>query len=337
MLEKLLKKLSERHSLTEDETYSVFEELIQADSKITDAQIGAYLFSTAERLPTVDELVGAARSLRKHMLQLNLGISVLDTAGTGGSGFDSFNTSTAAALVAAAAGQVVAKHGNRGVTSRSGSVDVLEALGMKIDLGLAELQACVNQAKFCFLFAPVHHGATKRAAAIRKQLGVRTIFNFIGPLTNPAGAVYQLLGVSRREMVRPLAEALLRLGSKRALVVCGHDGLDEITLTGPTHVAELNGRQIKEYDVKPEDFELRAVEFSAIKGLDAKGAAEKIRAVFAGEAGAYRDLILLNAGAALFAAEKATSLADGLCLAAKAIDSGAALKTLEAVCRISHQ
>lgn len=327
----LLKVLATKSSLSTQETCDVFNKLL-TDTSVTDAQIGAYLCATALRLPEVDELVGGATSLRSHMLRVNLPDNchpMLDTCGTGGSGLDTFTTSTTSAFVVAASGLCVAKHGNRAATSKCGSADVLNALGINITPPISIIQKCAQEAKFCFMFAPNHHGATKRVALIRKEVGFRTIFNFLGPLCNPAGAEYQMLGVSNLLMVDRMAEALCRLGTKRCLVVCGEDGLDEITLAANTKYAEVNNNKISYGILSPEMFGFNRVSHEEICGADPVNAAIHVRSILAGEQSAYRNLVLMNAGAALYVGGKADSIKDGIEQAKTLIDNGSATKVLE--------
>ena len=337
----ILKNLSNGQALNEEQAFKVFEAMM-GEEEISDTQIAAFLSLMAARDITADELVGGARSLRGHMVQANFrkalpGVEFLDTCGTGGSGLNSFNTSTTAAFILAAAEQHVAKHGNRAATSQSGSADLLKALGINIEADVPKLLNCIFKTRFAFLFAPRHHPATKRVVMIRKELGFRTIFNFLGPLSNPAGAVYQVLGVSSKAMLLVIAEALGRLGTKRALVVCGEDGLDEITLTGQTYVAEVDDRGVKTYTIKPEDFGLSSVSFSEIEGMTPELTAKKVKEIFSGEKSAYRDLVCLNAGASFYACGKVDNITEGVKQAQQTIDSGEALRTLEQVVQVTNQ
>ncbi len=336
----LLKKLSNKESLGEEETFRLFELMMNSNKEcVTDAQIGAYLMGTSSRIISTDELVGAARSLRSHMVAVDhsgLESELLDTCGTGGSGLNSFNTSTVVSFIAAAAGQPVAKHGNRAQTSKSGSADLLSALGVNIELTPEQLNSCLTKAGFCFMFAPLHHPATKRVQIIRRELGFRTIFNFLGPLANPAGATRQLLGVSSKEMLPVMAEALLRLGTEHALVVCGEDGLDEITLSGETHVCEVHEDKVTSYSISPDEFNFLPAPLSEIQGFPPEESAKKVYTLLHGEKGPLRELIVLNAGAALYASGKAESIADGVSRAEILIDSGKALQQLERIIEVSN-
>lgn len=324
-------------SLSADDTFSVFEAFVREDdARATDAQIGAYLSALAARLPTAAELVGAARCLRNRMKRVDTsGLSpetvLVDTCGTGGSGLNTFNTSTVVAIIAAATGLTVAKHGNRAATSQCGSADLLEALGVKLDLDERRLAASLRETGFAFLFAPLFHPATKRVQGIRKELGFRTIFNFLGPLVNPAGVKRQLLGVSNPSMLRPMADALAELGASHAIVACGEDGLDELSVTARTRVCEVRNGKVTEQVVQPEDFGFRRYRPEDVIGSDAPEAARRTRSLLAGESGARTDLVLLNAGAALVIGGRVETIAEGVTLARATIESGAAIAALEKI------
>lgn len=329
-----LKRLAKGEELSEAETYEIFSSfMIQDELAPSDAQIGAYLCATSVRTPSSDELAGGVKALREHMTPVSTpeGLALLDTCGTGGSGYDTFNTSTLSAFVVAAAGQAVAKHGNRGATSRCGSADLLEALGVRMDLSPAALRACLEETKFCFMFAPAHHAATLRVAKLRKQLGFRTMFNFLGPLCNPAGARLQLLGVSNAEMLRNMAETLAKTGTERALIVRGEDGIDEISVCERTRVLELQDGEIKEYEISPEDFGIPRSKISDVLGAAPQEAARRARELLQGQKSPYRDIVSINAGAALYVAGKAETIAKGYELAGEILSSGAANAVLEAV------
>ncbi len=341
-MKSFLKQLSQGAHLNEVETHRVFEMFMEEGATApTDAQIGAYLFSTSTRGATADELVGAAHAMIERMVDLQADtvfpdIDLLDTCGTGGSGYNTFNTSTAVSLLVAACGQPVAKHGNRAAVSKSGSADVLEALGVNIHLTVLQKQESILKTNFCFLFAPDHHLATKRVSTLRKELGVRTIFNYLGPLVNPARTKYQLLGVSNRNLVGVFAEVLKRLGSTRAMVVCGHDGLDEITLTERTDICELRNGAIRSFSIAPEDFSLTRVSLKEIEGREPKEAAELIHQIFQPKhRSPYRDLVVLNAGAALYVCDRAATIAEGMTIASETLDSGKAEETLAKIIQIS--
>ena len=296
----------------------------------TDEQIAAALLALSKKGETVDELIGCAREMRARAVRVrSVHESFLDTAGTGASPAKTFNVSTAAAFVIAGAGVPVAKHGNRGVTSRTGSSDVLSELGVRVDATAETTERCLNQLGICFMFAPLYHGTTKRVAAVRRQLGVRTIFNLLGPLTNPAAAPFQIVGVSQAAHAEPLARTLSALGTKRAWVVHGLDGLDEVTLADKTLVAEAEGGTVRTFEIRPEDFGMRKTSLNALKAQDANASAELIRDVLSGKSGGVaRDLAIANASAALFVAGAAASLVEATQLAANSIDSGAAISKL---------
>lgn len=339
----LLSKLAKGNSGTESETRAIFELLMAESSDVSDAQIGAYLFATAQRLPTTDELVGGALGLRAHFIPVQVSqlAPLVDTCGTGGSGLDTFNTSTAAAFVAAGAGAYVAKHGNRAVTSRSGSADVLEALGVSTTSTPEQVQQMMKTAHFGFMFAPLHHPATKRVAMIRRELGLRTIFNFLGPLSNPASVTRQVLGVSVEKMVPVMAEALQRLGTEHALIVCGEDGLDEITLTGSTFVTELKNNALTSYTISPEDFGLPSVKPAEITGNTPAVTAREIEAMLQNDTKNFRasckNLVALNAAAALYVAGIANFIQDGIPLAFEAIESGSAYSVLKRARKMTEE
>lgn len=295
----------------------------------TEPQIGLLLTSLRANGETVDEVAGAAAAMRRHMSPIrSRREGIIDTCGTGGGGSTIFNVSTAAALVVAAAGVAVAKHGNRRVTSRSGSADVLAELGMNIDAGLDRVEACLDELGICFCFAPLCHAAMRYVAPVRQALGVPTIFNLLGPLTNPAGAAYQLLGVGRDGLRPMLAAVLARLGTERAMVVHGADGLGEITLAGQTHVTEVRGGTLTEYTLSPADFGLSPGSLDAVRVDGPAQSAAIVRSVLSGERGPARDLVLLNSAAALWLAGRAGTLSDAAGLAAEAIDRRAAADLL---------
>ena len=314
----------------------------------SDAQIAALLVALHMKGETVEEIVGFAEAIRAAAVPLNLhGDSVLDasdtgrdalvdTCGTGGDASGSFNISTATAFVVAGAGVRVAKHGNRSVTSKCGSADVMEALGVNINLPAAQIAASLEQVGIAFLFAPAMHSAMKHVQTARRELHLRTVFNLLGPLTNPARATCQVVGVYSADLVEKLAEALSMLGLRRALVVHGSDGLDEITITASTRIAEVRDGQVHSYDVAPEEFGLQRATLEEISGGDAAHNATLIREILAGKKSARRDIVLLNGAAALVAAGRADHLRDAVPLAAKAIDSGMAAEKLSALVNFSH-
>jgi len=345
ILDALHRLANHRESLSRSEARAVMTEVLTG--KCTDAQIAALLVALHMKGETVEEIVGFAEAIRSAATPLNLHeISTLDvsgtgrdalvdTCGTGGDASGTFNISTATAFVVAGAGVRVAKHGNRSVTSKCGSADVMETLGVNINLPPARLAACLEQVGIAFLFAPAMHSAMKYVQPARRELRLRTVFNLLGPLTNPAGATCQVVGVYSDDLVEKLAEALSMLGLHRALVVHGSDGLDEITITGPTRIGEVREGRVQTYEVTPEEFDLPRATLDDISGGDAALNASLIRDVLAGNKSARRDVVLLNAAAALVAAGRADHLRDAVPLAANAIDSGAALKKLEALITFS--
>ena len=341
ILDALHRIANHRQSLTREEARAVTTEILAG--QCSDAQIAALLVALHMKGETVEEIVGFAEAIRAAATPLDLHpASVLDasgtghdalvdTCGTGGDASGTFNISTATAFVVAGAGVRVAKHGNRSMTSKCGSADVMEALGVNINLPTAQIAACLQQVGIAFLFAPTMHSAMKHVQGVRRELHLRTIFNLLGPLTNPARATCQVVGVYSADLVDKLAEALSMLGLRRALVVHGCDGLDEITITGPTRIAEVRDGQVRTYEVTPEEFGLQRASLDEISGGDAVQNAALIREVLSGKKSARRDVVLLNAAAALVAAGRADHLRDALPLASKAIDSGAALAKLQAL------
>ncbi|MEA2626778.1 MAG: anthranilate phosphoribosyltransferase [Candidatus Binatota bacterium] len=322
-------RLADGESLGESDMEAAIGEIMEGSA--TPAQIGAFLALLRRKGETIDEISGAARAMRRCVTAIRGNDDVLDTCGTGGDDRHTFNISTAAALVAAAAGCRVAKHGNRAMSGRVGGADVLEHLGFAIDREPEVAERMLRELGFAFLFAPRLHPAMKHAAGPRRELGVRTIFNLLGPLTNPAGARHQLLGVFDRRWLEPIAEVLGRLGSVHALVVHGEDGLDEITVAGPTMVAELRGGTIRRWTIEPEALGLRRSTLEELRVDGVAASAELVRAVLTGASGAPRDVVLLNAGAAIYAADRAATLEEGIERARRAIDTGAAQDLLERV------
>ncbi|MDI9260773.1 anthranilate phosphoribosyltransferase [Alicyclobacillus sendaiensis] len=301
------------------------------DGHVSPVQAAALVSVMAHRGEQPAEIAGFARAMRNHAVRLQAPEGALDTCGTGGDGKDTFNISTAVAFVAAAAGIPVAKHGNRAASSRSGSADVLQALGAVIDLPVSASEALLRETGLCFLFAQVYHPAMKVAAQVRKELGFRTIFNILGPLTNPAGAKRQVLGVFHERLVPLVGQALVSLESEHALVVHGAEGLDELSLSGPSLVAEVRDGEVRTYRLAPEDVGLRSAPIEAVRGGSPEENAEIVRRVLAGdERGAKRDIVLYNAGAALYVGGKAASVREGVALAAELIDAGRALAALHA-------
>jgi anthranilate phosphoribosyltransferase len=313
--------------LTSDHAAAVLAEIMEG--RAGEVQTAGFLVALRAKGETVPELVGLARTMRSLATEVpGARDDLVDTAGTGG-GPSTFNISTAAALVAAAAGCAVAKHGNRSSTSRSGSADVLEALGVTIDLEPEQVARCIEEVGFGFMFAPRHHAAMAHVVPVRKELGVRTIFNFLGPLTNPAGATRQLLGVSDRRYQETMAEALVGLGAQAAMVVSAEDGTDELSISVPTRVIEVRGGGTEEWFVNPGQFGLTEAPIEEIAGGEPAENAAVIRAVFDGQEGPGRDVVLLNAGAAIYCGDQARDVADGVARARDAIDSGAASDVLQ--------
>jgi anthranilate phosphoribosyltransferase len=344
--EALQRIANDRESLTREEARAVMTEVFSGSA--TDAQIAALLVALHMKGETVEEIVGFAEAIRAVAEPLPLhdvstvsvsGIGpspLVDTCGTGGDATGTFNISTAAAFVVAGAGVRVAKHGNRSLSSKCGSADVMEALGIKISLPSAVLAACLEEVGIVFLFAPAMHSAMKYVQPARRELRLRTIFNLLGPLTNPARASVQVVGVYSLDLVERVAEALSMLGTHRALVVHGLDGLDEITITGPTRIAEVREGSVRTYEVTPEEFGMKRAQLEDISGGDAAANAAIIREILAGKKSPKRDVVLLNAAAALVAAGKVEHLADAVPLAAQSIDSGAAAAKLETLVKFTN-
>ena len=329
-----------RQDLTEVEMVEVMNQIMGGEA--TPAQIGAFITGLRMKSETVAEITGAVRVMRDKATVIDAGVDLagggilVDTCGTGGDGSGTFNVSTTTAFVVAGAGVVVAKHGNRSVSSLCGSADVLEAAGVSLALTPDQISRCVQEVGIGFLFAPALHGAMKHAIGPRREIGIRTIFNILGPLTNPAGANVQVLGVFAAELTEPLAKVLGQLGSKRALVVHGEGNLDELTVTGTTRISELRDGAVTTYSVTPEEFGLeRASVADLAAGVDAAASAAQMRSVLSGAVGAKRDMVLLNSGAALMAAGQAVDLKTGIALAAEVIDSGRALAKLDALIALS--
>jgi len=335
MIREAIAKLVERRHVSEAEASACMEELMSGAA--TPAQIGAFLVALRMKGETVDEITGLARVMREKSLHVEIEGPLLDTCGTGGDASGTFNVSTAAAFVAAGAGARVAKHGNRAMSSECGSADVLEALGGKIDLGPEGVERCINEANFGFMFAQAYHPAMKHVAPVRREIGVRTVFNILGPLTNPARAEHQVLGVADVAAAEKLAAVLARLGTGHALVVHGDDGLDEISVSAETDVFEVHdGGVVRRRFALPE-FGLAQHEASELRGGSPEQNATALRGVLAGETGPLRDFTLINAAAALVAADVAPDMQGGLALATKSIDSGAARKRLESWVRVSNE
>lgn len=338
MITEALHQICAGRHLTCEQATAVMEELLSG--RATDAHIAGLLVALRMKGETVDELVGFARVMRERARPLPLATpadeALVDTCGTGGDGCGTFNVSTVAALVAAGAGVRVAKHGNRAISSHCGSADVLEALGVNILCPVERMAAAISEIGIGFLFAPALHTAMKHVQKPRRDLKIRTVFNLLGPLANPAGATAQVVGVYDQKLTEPLAQALGELGVRRAYVVAAEDGMDEISTTSATRIAELWNGSVRTYDVKPEEFGLPRARLDDLRGGDAGVNAEIARAVLGGEKGPRRDIVLINAAAALLAAGKAEDFPAGLALAAESIDSGAARAKLEALIRFSN-
>lgn len=330
-----LDALASRRDLTTEQTAAVLAEIMAGNA--SEVETSGILIALRTKGETIDELVGLATTMRAFATPVATGRDdLIDTAGTGG-GRPTFNVSTTAALIAAGHGCAVAKHGNRSATGLSGSADVLEALGVRIDLKPDAVARCINDVGFGFMFAPAHHGATRFVVPVRKELAVRTIFNFLGPLTNPAGAKRQVIGVSDPSFLAPIAGALARLGADKALVVSSTDGLDEMSTSGTTRVVEVDGESIHSYEVSPQDFGLALVEPDALTGGKPDVNAETTRRIFAGDHGPARDVAVLNAGAAIYVSGTVNTLEEGVRAAEAAIDDGRAAQALENLVNLTKE
>jgi anthranilate phosphoribosyltransferase len=327
-------KVAAGNSLTQEEAAEAFDLVMSGAA--TPAQIGALVMGLRVRGETVDEIAGAARAMRAKVLTVRAPEGAIDTCGTGGDGKGTFNISTCAAFVVAGAGVPVAKHGNRAISSRSGSADVLKELGVNIEASPETISRCIAECGLGFMFAPAHHAAVRHVAQVRTELGTRTIFNLLGPLANPAGAKYQVVGVFGREWVELIAQVLALLGTIRAWVVHGSDGLDELTTTGISDVAVVDAGKVSTFRISPRNAGLPVARPEDLTGGNAVENAAHIRAVLGGLKGPLRDIVLLNAAAALLVAGKASTLREGVALAADSIDSGKALAVLEALVPLSH-
>ena len=335
MIQATLNRVLDGHDLTRDEACEAMSSIMRGET--TPAQIAGFLVALRAKGETADEIAGCADAMRGRVLAVHpRRDDLVDTAGTGGDGARTLNISTAAALVAAAAGAGVAKHGNRAVSSASGSADVLEALGFELEQQPERIARSIDELGFGFLFAPAHHPAMRHAAAVRRELGTRTVFNLLGPLTNPAGARAQIVGVYSPGLVRTIAEVLARLGTRRAFVVHGAGGIDELSPCGPNQACEVVGGDVHERTIDPEELGLERCSPEELRGGSPAENAQAIRNVFAGEPGARRDAILLNAAGAIAAAGRADDLQDGLELARRAVDSGAAAGRLEQLVAFSR-
>lgn len=329
-----LAKVEQQRDLSRDEAYQAFEEIFEG--RVSSEQISAFLIGLHNKGETVDELLGAVTSMRSKAVTINSPPGTIDIVGTGGDGLETLNISTAVALVVASCGVPVAKHGNRSASSRSGSSDVLTALGVNLDVSSSILEESLHDLNICFLFAPNHHPAMRHVADVRKRLKIRTIFNLLGPLTNPANVKHHLIGVYDLEWLGPMAEVLKSLGSESAWLVHGHDGMDEITTTAPTDIVQLNHAMISHFTLKPEDLRIKTTLISELKGGDALYNAELLRQLLKGTKGAYRDIVAVNSSAALVVSGKAPDLQAGLKLAESALDHGTAELTLNRLIQLTN-
>ena len=333
-IQKALQQVMDHQDLTETDMREVMLQIMTGQA--TDAQIGGFLVGLRMKGETVDEIVGAVRVMRELATPVSIhSDNLVDTCGTGGDGANTFNISTTSAFVVAAAGGRVAKHGNRSVSSRSGSADVLEAAGLKLDISAEQVARCVESIGVGFMFAPMHHSAMKHAIGPRKEMAVRTLFNILGPLTNPAGADSQVIGVFNRQWVRPVAEVLQRLGSRHVLVVHAADGLDEISIASETFVAEAKNGKVAEYTITPEQFGLARADIAELAASGVEESLNMMKAVLNKTPGAASDIVALNAGAAIYVSGLADSLAQGVLMAQDAISSGMAKEKLNELVNMS--
>lgn len=334
-LQTAIKTVINKQDLSDDEMTAVMQKIMSGEA--TPAQIGGFLVGLQMKGETVTEIAAAAKVMRSLATPVNVtGDHVVDTCGTGGDGASTFNVSTASAFVVAAAGAKVAKHGNRSISSSSGSADVLEAAGVNLEISPERVKHCIDTIGVGFMFAQKHHGAMKHAIGPRREMAVRTIFNLLGPLTNPAQAQHQVLGVFDKHWVEPMAHVLKELGSKHVLVVHANDGLDEISIGADSYVAELKNDTITTYVIQPEDFGLKRNDINLLAVHNAQESLKIINDIFAGQAGPARDIVALNAGAAIYAADLSDNLANGIKLAQTLIDSGEAQKKLDALITCSN-
>ena len=333
-LKPLIAKVANGESLSRDQSRQAFDILMSGEA--TPSQIGAFLMALRVRGETVDEIVGAVSSMRSRMLPVVAPADAVDIVGTGGDGIGTYNISTLASIIVAGTGLPVAKHGNRALSSKSGTADALSALGVKLDIGPQLISRCINEAGLGFMFAQLHHSAMRHVGPTRVELGTRTIFNLLGPLSNPAGAKRQLLGVFSPHWLVPLAEVLRDLGSESIWVVHG-DGMDEITTTGVTHVAALEDGKIRTFDLTPKDFGVETAAMDDLKGGDGIANAAALRDVLGGRKNAYRDISLCNAAAALVVAGRAETLSDAMKIATDALDHGKAAEVLDRLVAVSNE
>lgn len=338
MIKEAIVKIVNKEDLTYDEAYAVMNEIMSGNTSATqNAAFLAALSTKSARAETTDEIAGCAAAMRDHATKVDTGMDIFEIVGTGGDNAQSFNISTTSAIVAAAGGMKVAKHGNRAASSKCGTADCLEALGVNIDQSPEKCIELLNEAGMCFFFAQKYHTSMKYVGAIRKELGFRTVFNILGPLTNPGSPSRQLLGVYDEYLVEPLANVLISLGVKRGMVVYGKDKLDEISMSAPTKVCEIRDGWFKSFEISPEDFGFERCRKEDLKGGTPEENAQITRSILAGEKGHKRNAVLMNAGAALYIGEKADTMAEGVKLAAEIIDSGKALETLERIIEVSNR
>ena len=331
-----LNTVIQQQDLTREQMCEVMQRMMSG--QVTAAQMAGFLVALRCKGESVEEITAAAQVMRELATPVTIaGEHLIDTCGTGGDGANTFNISTTCAFVVAAAGGKVAKHGNRSVSSKSGSADVLEAAGVNLNLTAAQVAKCVNQIGVGFLFAPHHHGAMKHTAQVRKDMGIRTLFNLLGPLSNPAAAPNQLLGVYAKQWLEPLAQVLKNLGSQHVLVVCAQDGLDEISIASPTDIAELKNGQISTYHITPEQFGLSRGSLADLAVTDAESSLTFVKAVLQNQAGTEQDIVLLNAGAAIYAANLTASLAAGIDKAREVLANGQALEKFNALIALTHK
>ena len=334
IMKSLLAQLAEGGALSEEQAEAAFRCILAGEA--SQGQIGAFLMGLRQRGETISDITAGARVLRDQLVAVPTAADVIDTCGTGGDGSGSYNISTAVAFVVAACGVPVAKHGNRALSSKSGSSQVLEALGVALDLTPEEIGQCLDTTRMGFMFAPHHHAAMRHVGAVRQEMGIRTIFNLLGPLANPARAKRQLLGVFDEKWVVPLAETLRNLGSIRAWVVHGSDGMDELTTTGPSQIAELKDGHIQTFTLDAQDYGLARARADELAGGTPEENAEAMRQLFAGAHGAYRDIVMLNSAAALIVADHAQDIAEGLQQADQALSSGAAANVLDQLAALTQ-
>jgi anthranilate phosphoribosyltransferase len=335
MIKEAIENVVNGRSLTFEQATSVMDEIMIGEA--TSAQVAAFITALRIKGETVDEIAGLATVMQARATPVEVTPPVVDTCGTGGDGSSSFNISTTAAFVVAGAGLKVAKHGNRAMSSHCGSADVLETLGVRIELGAEAVSRCLEEIGIGFMFAPTFHPAMKYAAAPRREIGIRTVFNILGPLTNPAGAKFQVIGVPSRELGEKIASVLHRLGTEHSLVVHGTDGMDEISISGKSLIWDINQYRVSPpYEVSPEDLGFMKASVTQIRGGTARQNARILRGILSGEVGVRRNIVIMNAGAALVAGNKASDLKEGICIAEKTIDSGKALGKLDELIKLSQ-